>query len=413
MKKTFKKTLAILLSMILFLTAFASTAFAAIDASLLFGDRIITSEKEYRLVSGVVERDFVLNNKSKTEQINCFVMEVDLNNPDVSVIAAYNDGDADEWARIPVRDQAMAMENKKGVNVIGAVNGDFHNTTTGEPSGVLVMDSSILHTSSSRAFFAILKNGTAVIRNAGGKTSDVAEAVGGRHRLVRDRQNVAPSDGLAPRTAIGIKADGSIVMLVVDGRQAPSSCGMDLPEVAATMLALGCVDALELDGGGSATLLAQREASSDLECRNSPSYGYERKVASSLLVCTTAKPTGVFDHVAFSETTYLCAPYSSVSISAKGVDINGYTTDLPAGGSLVLADKDYGRFDGKKFISNGKVGTTVINYVVNGEVIASSIIEITEDADNAIEAFFRQIVQFFANIINSFKLIIEKVFGQA
>lgn len=409
--KIFKKTLAVLLSMLVFLTAFASSAFAAIDPSLLLGDRIITSEKEYRLVSGVVERDFVLNNSSGTEQINCFAFEVDLNNPDVFLMASYNDGDVDEWKRTPVREQAETAEKLYGVNVVAATNGDFYNTSTGEPGGVLVINGELLHASSTRPFFAILKDGTPVIRKANGRTDDVAQAVGGRNRLVENGRNVAPGDNLAPRTAIGIKADGSIVMLVLDGRQAPSSCGMDLPEVAATMIALGCVDALELDGGGSSTFLAQREASSDLECRNSPSYGYERTVASSLLICTTAQPTGIFDHVAFSETTYLCAPYSSVKIGAKGVDINGYAANLPAGGSLQLADKAYGRFDGSKFVSNGKVGTTAINYVVDGEVIASATIEITEEADNIFESMYKQIIQFFSNIINAIKLVFEKVFG--
>ena len=56
-----------------------------------------------------------------------------------------------------------------------------------------------------------------------------------------------------PRTAIGIKADGKIILLTVDGRQA-NSAGMSLPELTSTMRWLGCVSALNLDGGGSTTL---------------------------------------------------------------------------------------------------------------------------------------------------------------
>lgn len=56
-----------------------------------------------------------------------------------------------------------------------------------------------------------------------------------------------------PRTAIGIKANGKIVLLTVDGRNA-NSAGMSLPELAKTMRWLGCIQAINLDGGGSTTL---------------------------------------------------------------------------------------------------------------------------------------------------------------
>ena len=86
----------------------------------------------------------------------------------------------------------------------------------------------------------------------------------------------------ASRTAIGIKADGTVVMFMVDGRQAPYSVGMTMAEVAAAMEDLGCVQAVNLDGGGSSTFATQREGEPEnstagltLRCR--PSDGYERK----------------------------------------------------------------------------------------------------------------------------------------
>jgi exopolysaccharide biosynthesis protein len=56
-----------------------------------------------------------------------------------------------------------------------------------------------------------------------------------------------------PRTAIGKKADGTIVLLVVDGR-AKESAGFSIPELQKVMRDLGCVDAINLDGGGSTTM---------------------------------------------------------------------------------------------------------------------------------------------------------------
>ncbi len=57
-----------------------------------------------------------------------------------------------------------------------------------------------------------------------------------------------------PRTAAGHTRRGELVLLVVDGRQ-PASRGVDLRELAALMRDLGCVEALNLDGGGSSALV--------------------------------------------------------------------------------------------------------------------------------------------------------------
>ena len=74
---------------------------------------------------------------------------------------------------------------------------------------------------------------------------------GGRVTAADTDWNNRPS----PRTAIGLTGKGHLILLVVDGRQPGISEGLTVPEVA-RMLAgdYGVVDALSLDGGGSATL---------------------------------------------------------------------------------------------------------------------------------------------------------------
>ena len=57
-----------------------------------------------------------------------------------------------------------------------------------------------------------------------------------------------------PRSAIGLTDSGEVLLLVVDGRQAASR-GVDLSELAAILLELGAVEALNLDGGGSSALV--------------------------------------------------------------------------------------------------------------------------------------------------------------
>jgi hypothetical protein len=61
--------------------------------------------------------------------------------------------------------------------------------------------------------------------------------------------------GRHPRTALGVRGDGAILLVTVDGRQPQKSVGMTLPELAGLMAGLGCRDAINLDGGGSTTMV--------------------------------------------------------------------------------------------------------------------------------------------------------------
>ncbi len=82
-----------------------------------------------------------------------------------------------------------------------------------------------------------------------------------------------------PRTAAGIRADGVIVLVTVDGRQIATSVGMTIPELGALMVEFGCVEAINLDGGGSTAMVIKGKVA------NSPSdAGGERPVSDAILV---------------------------------------------------------------------------------------------------------------------------------
>lgn len=83
-----------------------------------------------------------------------------------------------------------------------------------------------------------------------------------------------------PRTAIGHTADGKIVIMVVDGRNAGGSQGVSLDELARLMKGVGCTDVLNLDGGGSTVLCATPSA----KIVNVPSDGTERAVLSFVAI---------------------------------------------------------------------------------------------------------------------------------
>ncbi|MEP7737958.1 phosphodiester glycosidase family protein [Nocardioides sp. 31GB23] len=85
-----------------------------------------------------------------------------------------------------------------------------------------------------------------------------------------------------PRTAVGIDRDtNEVLLLVVDGRSSTSR-GQTLVELARTMVELGADEALNLDGGGSSTMVARESGS--LQVQNSPSDGTLRQVANGLVV---------------------------------------------------------------------------------------------------------------------------------
>ncbi|MEU5938789.1 phosphodiester glycosidase family protein [Micromonospora sp. NPDC047548] len=114
---------------------------------------------------------------------------------------------------------------------------------------------------------------------------DLRAAVGGGNVLVRDGLVQAIADPtLAPRTAVGFSADGRrMILLTVDGRQVDSR-GVTQSEMGAMMAELGAYHALNLDGGGSSTLLAREPGAATVQVENSPSDGTERAVPNGLAV---------------------------------------------------------------------------------------------------------------------------------
>ncbi|MDJ0384828.1 phosphodiester glycosidase family protein, partial [Streptomyces sp. G-G2] len=122
----------------------------------------------------------------------------------------------------------------------------------------------------------------------GGAAAQPRTAVGGREALVvagapQDHEG-EPNNTAAPRTAVGFSRDGRTLRLVaVDGRQRDSG-GLTLTGLGRLMRDLGSQEALNLDGGGSTTLLAGRAGGTSLDLENSPSDGTPRKVANGLVL---------------------------------------------------------------------------------------------------------------------------------
>ena len=86
----------------------------------------------------------------------------------------------------------------------------------------------------------------------------------------------------APRTFFGFKEDGTGFLCVVDGRGAGGSVGITVNQEAQLASVLGAQYALELDGGGSSTMVVR--INDTLTLRNSPSDGSMRAVSNAILL---------------------------------------------------------------------------------------------------------------------------------
>ena len=104
--------------------------------------------------------------------------------------------------------------------------------------------------------------------------NDVEYAVGALYSLVENGAVVSglPS-GVNPRTAVGQKADGTLVFYTIDGRRSGYSIGASMTQVAQRLIELGCVSALCLDGGGSTTISVTQPDEGTASTINRPSDG--------------------------------------------------------------------------------------------------------------------------------------------
>jgi hypothetical protein len=162
------------------------------------------------------------------------------------------------------------------------------------PSGGAVLKAGRRAPPDTRSALSGLASGTAVSTVIALDPFHPLEAVGGRPWLVRDgviavQLDTVGRSGFAsarhPRTAAGISRDGARILLVtVDGRQAPYSDGMSLRELAELMLGLGASESLNLDGGGStAMVIAGQDSGSVFRVVNRPSdRGGERAVGNAV-----------------------------------------------------------------------------------------------------------------------------------
>lgn len=354
------------------------------------------SEKKYAVTPDVTEYEWILNNASLTQQMMGHVMEIKVGKDSTaSVAVGYGDDDIDtiktgrNWAMTETTKQAQSMQTRRETNVVGAINAGGYDMSNGRPAGAFIMSGTVINEPTGTTFW-IDKDGNAHITsaqecNAAIAAGNVLEAVASFGDIFEDGHARSDLDNStrASRTAIGIKADGTVVMMMVDGRQAPYSVGMTMAEVGATMESLGCVQAVNLDGGGSSTFATQREGESEnstsagltLRCR--PSDGYERKVSNTIMVLSKAQPTGQFDHAVLTPNAEVYTPGSTVQFSAAGVDAAGGSADVPEDAAWTVLSGN-GTIDANGLLNTAAdtCGEVTVGLKSGGKIVGQTSIQV-------------------------------------
>ncbi len=162
-------------------------------------------------------------------------------------------------------------------------------------------------------------------------------SIGGR-LLIDGEVNPDLQTGAAPRTAIGIKEDGSIVLYTIDGRQSNYSYGVQLKTLAKRMQELGCVEALNLDGGGSTQISVQLPGNDSSSLVNKPSDGNERKVSTFFFFKNTAKKTGIAEMLHIYPKSNYVLTGASLELEVKATDSGFHKANVPADISFFVED---------------------------------------------------------------------------
>ena len=405
--RNFNRILAGLLSAVMLVGILPIAAFAAWkdDNAVLSGDKFgtngyynVISKKDYVLVPGAaVESDIVLNNASGTRRQEVHVMEIDPSNPDISIIPGYygidkfDPDDKSTWHAKQLSETIKYYEDTFGYNVVGGMNTDlcYENDSA---KGFLVFNHQVLATPENDnhgeipyyiAFYE--KEGGGVYcetRQAGTPLrGDELHAVatssfgfyvkdGALCRTTEDRTGVSH-----PRSVVGIKEDGTLVMMMVNGRMVSSS-GLTDYEIGEFMLSLGCKWALNCDGGGSSTFVTKRQGETELTMRSIPSDGAERATIHSLLIVSNVAPTGELGSVEIESEYEAFSPYSSYTFTANALDTHGYAMDMPEGATWGLSDETFGTIENGTFVSNGKLGEVDIQVSFEGNVVGGYTIKV-------------------------------------
>ena len=363
----------------------------------------VVSKKDWDTAPGITESEIILNNSTGERRQAVHVMQVDISDPYASILPSYMgmNPTPGNFKLGTMSQQANWVEKNMGLNVVGAMNtclswytGDYYEQNPdrkNEPLGILVINGELYaeNTSAKTCLVVNYDEKDGVERPANIPKVELRYTkdgvTGWEEQVISCNFDFVVKDGVntskvshvnqSSKSVLGVKADGTIVIMQNDGEQAPYSNGMSIYEIGETMLSLGCVDAVRCDGGGTSTYLSQRPGE-ELKVTCSPADGAERPTTSGILVISSAPATGEFMRATISSDDTYYAPGCTVAFEAVGTDLVGTKVDIPEDAVWQVKEDGMGTINDGVFVSNGTPGKVTVQIVYNDRVVGEHSIEI-------------------------------------
>lgn len=212
--------------------------------------------------------------------------------------------------------------------------------------------------------------------------SQAVSALGAYEWILRDGQIPAGLDATAaPRTALGIKPDGDVILYTIDGRQTGYSRGASVTQVAKRLVELGCDQAVLFDGGGSTTFGATGALDSAFSLQNKPSDGAQRAVTDALFFVSSAQPTGVLGSLYIQPHSGFLLSGAKLTLSARGIDTGYYPMGEEPVSGVTYAAQGPGTISGNVLTAGAERGVVTITATAPDGATGESVVNVVATPD--------------------------------
>ncbi|MBQ6684600.1 MAG: phosphodiester glycosidase family protein, partial [Firmicutes bacterium] len=309
------------------------------DGEVIIGRSGLQTRAHYTNTSGAAITLGMHLNKQLTKESGIVLYTEDYNDSNKATIPSFN-------VVLNVTDGEPRI-NETMTGVVAALGGSTTATPIREGEVVISMASNTPYVTTLQQMMTLsVGDEVEFTFEADEDWEDVEYAVGAGYKLLTDGVNVAPTTDKtrAPRTALGITDDGEVIFYTVDGRQKGYSQGTYQSELADRLKELGCVEAVNLDGGGSTGLRVLYPGDENTSLVNQPSGGSMRACANYILLVTDRPSRGGAEALHLYPYSVTMLAGAQQEFTVKATDQAYYAAEVPGRISFDVDNQRLGSF---------------------------------------------------------------------